>query len=183
MQTASTRPCDSENRTDRSPIEDPSTGGLKSPRKLRAINYVPTDQPDPRPRPPTRTVIIEASPSIAASSTALQRGEVDSRLRVSVTPLSVHTFGTQRGASAPPVGLRFSTQQIPIVPSRPKHQHGGCLPRPPHALRTREPFAMRQLTTGRVWFGSGNEPAYAGARCARRRSQRHRRSDQVSRTG
>jgi hypothetical protein len=67
MQTASTRPCDSENRTDRSPIEDPSTGGLKSPRKLRAINYVPTDQPDPRPRPPTRTVIIEASPSIAAS--------------------------------------------------------------------------------------------------------------------
>ena len=34
-QTASTRPCDSENRTDRNPIEDRRTSGLKSPRKSR----------------------------------------------------------------------------------------------------------------------------------------------------
>jgi hypothetical protein len=43
-QTASTRLCNSENRTDRSPIEEPRTGGLKSPRKSRIIDYVATDQ-------------------------------------------------------------------------------------------------------------------------------------------
>jgi hypothetical protein len=53
MQTASTRPCDSENRTDRNPIEDRRTSGLKSPRELRAaaatdtIDYAPVDTPLP----------------------------------------------------------------------------------------------------------------------------------------
>jgi hypothetical protein len=50
MQTASTRPCDSENRTDRNPIEDRRTSGLKSPRELKpaaatdTIDYVTPDQ-------------------------------------------------------------------------------------------------------------------------------------------
>jgi hypothetical protein len=44
-QTASTRPCNSENRTDRSPIDDPRMRGLKSPRKFAAtIRFRPATQ-------------------------------------------------------------------------------------------------------------------------------------------
>ena len=145
-------------------------------RRPRSSSFEPTAFPSL----PNRFGVDHADLHIAATpSCQSRRLEFNHHMAPGRNPIQIVAWSTKALARRKG-GNRYvrPTATAPhldsTVMNRPlSHVRSPVLPR----LRTQRCAAANSR------FGPRNEPAYAGARCARRRSQRRRRSDQVSGTG